>query len=60
MTENRYTTRIAMINSGRFWRCPHGYTVFTDDICWRCAAKRPVAFLRYAVRRIKRIGGIHD
>jgi hypothetical protein len=45
---NRYTHEgNVMINSGQFWRCSHGYTHFTEELCWRCALRRPISFLRY-------------
>lgn len=44
--DNLYISNQAMIDSGTFWRCPHGYTQFTKKICWRCALARPWAFLK--------------
>jgi hypothetical protein len=44
--ENLYTSTRIMINSGQFWRCPHGYTLLTDRECWSCAWRAPIAFLQ--------------
>lgn len=47
MSKNMYDPPfIAMIDSGTFWRCDHGYTRFGDETCWRCAVRRPLRWWR--------------
>lgn len=36
---------VAMIDSGTFWRCPHGETRFGDG-CRGCAVAKPLTYLR--------------
>lgn len=45
---------IAMIDSGTFWRCPHGHTRFRSKPgCFRCALVRPRALPGFVLGRIK-------
>lgn len=56
MSRNMYDPPfIAMINSGTFWRCDHGYTRFSGSTCWRCAVRRPRRWWKYSlVARFRR------
>lgn len=45
--ENLYLSNRLMIDSGTFWRCQHGYTKFTTEVCKDCARAAPEAFERY-------------
>lgn len=40
---------VAMIDSGTFWRCPHGETRFGNG-CRGCAAAKPMTYLRTRFR----------
>ena len=45
---------VAMIDSGTFWRCPHGKTRFsTKPGCGWCALKRPLELLGFLIGRIR-------
>lgn len=47
---------IAMIDSGTFWRCPHGHTRFrTRPGCGRCALFRPRHWLTFIKGRISNV-----
>jgi hypothetical protein len=45
--ENLYLSNQLMIHSGQFWRCQHGYTKFTDEVCKDCARAAPDAFAKW-------------
>jgi len=42
---------VAMIDSGTFWRCPHGETRFGDG-CRSCAIAKPLTYLRTRFKRL--------
>lgn len=46
---------VAMIDSGTFWRCDHGRTRFAKRTCHSCGIRRPVKYVKYGVRQLRRI-----
>jgi hypothetical protein len=43
---NLYKSNKLITEDGDFWRCTHGYTQFTDNICLACAIRRPATFAK--------------
>ncbi len=51
MSNNLYIPGPLMIDSGRFWRCKHGFTRFKS--CWRCGLFRPWEWLHHVFDEIR-------